>query len=206
MAHPPSSTETGAVKAATEFRVRAWRRPVRFGLLLLDAALLGAPAAAVARFAFGFSASLSVLAGAPVAFGVVALILWKDNRPMPEGTLRLLPGKLSYSGGPGAPVEIAVSDLRDLVDDPLSSAMIIRQKAGPRIAIPLARLDVPVTELHQAIVVWVASSGSEVRAAFTAEANRADKRRKRMQTILKWVVIAGVALGLVRLLALLLGK
>jgi hypothetical protein len=206
MAHQPSSTETGAVKAATEFRVRAWKRPVRFGLLLLNAALLGAPAAAIAHFAFGLGLALSFLAGAPFALGVVALIVWKDNRPMPEGTLRLLPGKLSYSGGPGAPVEIAVSDLRDLADDPLSSAILIPQKAGPRIAIPLARLDVPGRELHQAIVAWIASSGSDVSAAFAAEAIRAERRRNRMQTTLKWAVIVGVALGLVRLFALLLGK
>jgi hypothetical protein len=206
MAHQASGTETDAGEAPIEFRVRAWRRPVRLGLLLLDAALLGAPIAAVAYFALGLALAFAILAGAPSALGVVALILWKDNRPMPEGALRLLPGKLSYTGAPGAPVEIAVSDIRGLADDPLSRAILIRQKSGRRIAIPLARLDVPACELHQAIAAWVSTSGSKGSAAFAAEAIRADKGRNRMQTIMRWVVIVGVALGLLRLLVLSLGK
>lgn len=182
----------------TQFRIRAWQRPIRYGLLLLNALLFGAPLAAFAHFGLSLSNGWSLVAGLPSAFGVVALILWKDHRPMPEGVLRLLPDGLFYSGDPGAPIDVPLSMLRSVAPDPLVPAVLIHHKAGRRIAIPFARLDAPPHIFMAALNTWIAEAGP------LASAVLADRsRRQRVQVVLGWVTLASVVLAVVRFVALL---
>ncbi len=186
-----------------EFPLRAWRRPVRYGLLLWLAVMMWFPATG-GLVMLHVGRALALLGGTAFAGGVIAWILHKDHREIPAGSLRLDPSRLTFTARLGAALELRPADVRDLLDEPSAGALMIRRKSGPpSVIIDPARLGVPVAVVKAAVAAWVAEAGDDFGAAFANETARAQERNARRMKVMRWCGILAAACAALRLAAML---
>ena len=186
-----------------EFQLLAWRRPIRYGLLLWIAVMMWFMATGgLALLHVG--RVLAIVGGTSFAVGVIAWAIHKDHRELPAGSLRLEPGKLTFTAWLGGPIELRPSEVRDLYDNPIIGGLMIRRKAGrPSVIIDPARLSVPLATVKAAVAAWISGAGEELGAAFAAETARVAQRERRRVQIIRWCGLLAAACALLRLLVLL---
>lgn len=147
---------------------------------------------------------LAILGGTSFACGVIAWVIHKDHREMPAGSLRLEPGKLTFTARLGGPIELRPSEVRDLYENPIVGGLMIRRKSGPpSVIIDPARLGVPLATVKQAVAGWISEAGEGLGAAFAAETARVAEREHRRARIIRWCGLVAAACALLRLIVML---
>src|SRR5262245_60242828 len=133
---------------AAEFRLRAYRKPVNYWLLIVVAA-----ACWFGMFAIGVAGTVgkpaSFVSATLVSLMTLAFIVWKDHRAQPAGVLRLSDGRLDYTAGLRGPIAFAPGDVRDMVEQ--EGLFVLRLKRGAALIIEPSRLEVALSELRTAL-------------------------------------------------------
>lgn len=152
---------------STQFQLKPWRRPIPYLTLLIIAGIAWFAGMGICLLKLGFGREASIVAGGLAAAAIVAWILWKDNRTMPAGVLRLAPGRLEFTARLQGAIEAAPSEIRDMVES--MGTLVVRRRNGPPILVHPARLDVPIASVAAAINSWMTSAEGVAGAAFFAE-------------------------------------
>jgi hypothetical protein len=172
----------------TEFRLRAYQKPIQLFLLIFIGGIIGFLGFGVGAAAtLGMAASIAVallFAAVPVTF-----ILWKDHRAQPAGVLRLSEGKLDYTASARGPVAFGPGDVRDMVEQ--EGLFVLRLKRGAALIIEPSRLEVPLSELRTALAAWMLDTQQGIE--FVNQTERAQKNENLRVKVMVWAGAAALA-------------
>jgi hypothetical protein len=155
------------------------------------------------KLGLGREAALAV--GTVLAVGITGWVLWNDNRLMPAGVLRLSPSTLEFTAGLQGPMQVAPSEIRDMVDS--MGTLVVRRKKGPPVLIHPARLDVPLASVATALSSWMSTADSNLGVAFQQETVRTQSRENVRVKIMWWcAAIAAVCTVLAKVLPMIFSQ
>ena len=185
-----------------EFPLRAWRRPVRYGLLLWLAVMMWFPATG-GLVMLHVGRALALLGGRPSPAASspgfsTKTIARSGRQPSPrpvEAHVHGAPRRRHRAAPGGRPRPVRRTDCWRAHDP--------AEVGPPSVIIDPARLGVPVAVVKAAVAAWVAEAGDDFGAAFANETARAQERNARRMKVMRWCGILAAACAALRLAAML---